>query len=130
MTGGGGVGAPAVGRYAPRRLLAIFGAGAIVATALLPLPASAAAWTRRYIDALPDSAFAAVERTPAGVKRRHLPHHDRAGHVDLRHVRSALARLPQVHWVDPRHAAAARAHLQRHLEAARRRAATPRHDSP
>ncbi|HVO23975.1 MAG TPA: hypothetical protein VMW56_10140 [Candidatus Margulisiibacteriota bacterium] len=83
-------------------------------------PAAAEQWTRSYVAALPDSAFASVEATPDGKKLRHLPHHDRTGRVDLPHVRNALSRLPEVDWVDPANAAAARAHLKAHLEDARR----------
>ena len=77
--------------------------------------ASAATWTRRYINSLPDAAFASIETTPEGKKVRHLPHHDRSGRVDLPHVRNALSRLPQVQWVDAQHAAAAHEHLLHHL---------------
>lgn len=82
-------------------------------------PATAKEWRRTYINSLPDSAFASIETTPEGKKVRHLPHHDRSGRVDLPHVRNALSRLPQVDWVDPGNAAAARAHLKAHLEDAR-----------
>jgi hypothetical protein len=88
---------------------------------LLPARVTAETWSRRYIAALPDSAFAAVETTADGHKLRHLPHHDRYGHLDVPHVRNALTRVTQVHWADPRHAAAARAHLLRHLRALRSR---------
>lgn len=80
------------------------------------LPAAAEPWTRAYINSLPDSAFAAVETTPDGKKVRHLPHHNRSGHVDLPHVRNALSRLQQVHWTSPDEAAQARAHLTAHLK--------------
>jgi hypothetical protein len=83
--------------------------------------ASAATWTRRYINSLPDAAFASVETTPDGKKVRHLPHHDRSGRVDLPHVRNALSRLPQVQWIDPQHAVAAREHLLHHLREQRQR---------
>lgn len=82
---------------------------------LLAPPAGAEQWSRAYIRALPDSAFAVVETTPDGKKVRHLPHHDQSGRVDPAHVRNALSRLSQVKWVDPRHAATARQHLLRHL---------------
>ena len=98
-------------------------AGVLVAGVVALAPAAAKQWTRRYIKSLPDSAFASIETTPDGKKVRHLPHHDRRGRVDLPHVRNALSRLPQVDWVDPTHAAAARAHLDAHLDEAR-----PRHD--
>ncbi len=84
---------------------------------VLPAYAQAEPWTRQYIRGLPDSAFAAVETAPDGHKLRHLPHHDRYGHVDVAHVRNALARVTRVHWTDARHATAARAHLRRHLRA-------------
>jgi hypothetical protein len=82
-------------------------------------PAAAKQWTRSYINSLPDSAFASIETTPDGKRLRHLPHHDRRGRVDLPHVRNALSRLPQVNWVNPTSAAAARAHLTAHLNEAR-----------
>jgi hypothetical protein len=88
---------------------------AVAVAWLLPRPAAAERWTRRYINSLPDSAFAAVEITSHGKQLRYLPHHDRSGRVDVIHLRNAMSRLPQVKWEDPRHAAAAREHLERHL---------------
>ena len=82
---------------------------------LLASSADAAQWSRRYINSLDDSAFAAIEFTPDGRKVRRLPHHDRTGNVDLPHLRSALARIDQVKWLDPRDRAAAERHLRDHL---------------
>ena len=84
----------------------------------VPRAAQAERWTRKYIDSLPDSAFAVVESQPDGTKVRHLPHHDRSGRVDLPHVRNALGRLSQVKWTDARNAAVAREHLNAHARAA------------
>jgi phage I-like protein/cation transport regulator ChaB len=60
-------------------------------------------WTRKYINDLPDSAFAYIE--PGGEKDeegktkpralRHFPYKDKDGKVDLPHLRNALARAPQ-----------------------------------
>jgi hypothetical protein len=97
-------------------------AGGIIAFLMLCVALNVAwaePWTRKYIDSLPDSAFASVETAPNGKKVRHLPHHDRSGRVDLPHVRNALSRLRQVKWIDPGHAAAAREHLETHLREAR-----------
>ncbi len=77
-------------------------------------PAEGAKWGRASINALPDEAFAAVEEGPDGKRARHLPHHDAQGRVDLPHLRSALSRLHQVHWMDPANAEAARRHLLEH----------------
>ena len=59
-------------------------------------------WSRKYIDALPDSCFAYVEpgeKDEAGRtvprSKRHLPYKDAEGRVDLPHLRNALARLNQ-----------------------------------
>ncbi|MFQ5758562.1 MAG: hypothetical protein ACE5IF_02665, partial [Candidatus Bathyarchaeia archaeon] len=60
-------------------------------------------WTRRYINELPDSAFAVIlpggQRDEKGrtVPRtlRKFPHHNRSGAVDLPHLRNANARVPQ-----------------------------------
>ena len=104
-----------------RRVVAVV----LVVGGIAPAPAAAEQWTRSYINSLPDSAFASIETRPDGEKIRHLPHHDRNGHVDLPHVRNALSRLPQVNWVDPANAAAARAHLAAHLEDARRQRRQP-----
>lgn len=61
-------------------------------------------WTRRYINDLPDSAFAVIE--PGGRKDeegktvprslRHLPHHNASGAVDIPHLRSANSRVKQM----------------------------------
>ena len=61
-----------------------------------------AKWTKKYVNGLPDSAFAYI--SPGGKKDsegktvprslRHLPFKDANGKVDPAHVRNALARLP------------------------------------
>lgn len=71
----------------------------------------AAKWTRKFINDLPDAAFAIIE---SGGKKdkdgkteprrlRHLPHHTdnvksptENSSVDLTHLRNALARAPQM----------------------------------
>jgi hypothetical protein len=60
----------------------------------------AAEWTTKYMNDLPDSAFALVvkgEKDKEGktVPRtnRNLPHHDSSGKVDLPHLRNAMARV-------------------------------------
>lgn len=72
-------------------------------------------WSQKYINSLPDSAFASVEVTPEGKKIRHLPHHDHTGALDLPHLLNALARHSQVKWVDPANAGPAREHLSAHV---------------
>lgn len=61
-----------------------------------------AEWTTAYINDLPDSSFAYVESgdkdsegktTPRS--KRHFPHHNAQGTIDLAHLRNALARAPQ-----------------------------------
>ncbi|MEM3623105.1 MAG: hypothetical protein QXR76_04985 [Candidatus Bathyarchaeia archaeon] len=51
-------------------------------------------WTRKYINALPDSAFAVVYKENGKVVRK-FPHHTADGTIDLPHLRNANARLPQ-----------------------------------
>jgi len=51
-------------------------------------------WTRKYINALPDSAFAIVYKEN-GIVIRKFPHHNADGTVDLPHLRNANSRLPQ-----------------------------------
>lgn len=60
-------------------------------------------WSRKYINDLPDNAFAYIE--PGGEKDesgkttprslRHLPYKDKNGNLDAPHTRNALARLKQ-----------------------------------
>ena len=83
------------------------------------LPAFGEEWSHTRINRLPDSAFAVVEISEDGKKVRHLPHHDEQGDLDLPHLRSALSRLGQVHWLRPESAAAARRHLEEHRQALR-----------
>jgi len=83
--------------------------------ALGPTRAGAEEWSRERIARLPDSAFAVVEIAPSGKKVRRLPHHDETGAVDPAHLKSALARLPQVKWIDPASKEIARRHLEEHL---------------
>ena len=78
--------------------------------------ASAAQWSRRYINSLDDSAFAAIEITSEGKKMRHLPHHDHTGKLDVTHLLSALGRIHQVKWIDPRSKQAAEQHLRDHMK--------------
>jgi len=73
-------------------------------------------WSQKYINSLPDTAFASVEVTPEGKRIRHLPHHDHTGALDLPHLLNALARHSQVKWVDPLSAAPARQHLLAHMQ--------------
>ena len=68
---------------------------------LIASPALADKWSQRYIESLPDSAFASIEITKDGKKIRHLPHHNHVGEVDIDHLKSALGRIHQVKWVDP-----------------------------
>jgi len=76
--------------------------------------AAAEKWNHRYIDGLPDSAFAAVEVAADGKKVRHLPHHNHLGEVDVSHLKSALGRIHQVKWIDPANFPKAKAHLEEH----------------
>ena len=46
-----------------------------VCTLAFAAGASAASWTRTYVAALPDEAFAVVHVAPDGTTSRHLPHH-------------------------------------------------------
>ncbi len=84
---------------------------------LVVSPALAEKWNRRYIESLPDSAFASIEITTDGKKIRHLPHHNHIGEVDIDHLKSALGRIHQVKWIDPSNFAEAKAHLEQHHQA-------------
>jgi len=66
------------------------------------------AWSSAYITALPDSAFACVDKSG-----RHYPHHDAAGKLDLPHLRNALSRLGQSDTTS-----CGAAHLRAHAKAA------------
>jgi competence ComEA-like helix-hairpin-helix protein len=79
-------------------------------------PALAEKWSQRYIESLPDSAFAAIEIAKGGEKIRHLPHHDHLGEVNISHLKSALGRIHQVKWVDPANFAKAKSHLDQHYQ--------------
>jgi competence ComEA-like helix-hairpin-helix protein len=79
-------------------------------------PALAEKWSQRYIESLPDSAFAAIETTKDGKKIRHLPHHNHLGEVDINHLKSALGRIHQVKWIDPANFAKAKDHLDQHYQ--------------
>ena len=74
-------------------------------------------WSQRYIDSLPDSAFAAVEIREDGKKVRHLPHHHQLGEIDISHLKSALGRIHQVKWIDPANFEKAKNHLDEHYQA-------------
>jgi hypothetical protein len=85
-------------------------------------------WTRKYINDLPDAAFAVIEtggKKDAGgrtapCRLRHLSHHNanvknptEHGTVDLPHLRNALARAPQMKIADTLRKEAI-AHLEAH----------------
>jgi hypothetical protein len=89
----------------------------VARTLLAAADVSAESWTRAYVNALPDEAFAVVHVRPDGTRSRHLPHHDADGRLDLPHLRSALARLGQTHWEDPADAEPAWQHLLAHQRA-------------
>ena len=92
-----------------------------------------AKWSKKYIDTLPDSAFAVIE--PAYLEgktkdknARHLPHHKGAGdlgkavsnvNLDMSHYRNARARANQIKPITDSISVAklralAKAHLKRH----------------
>lgn len=79
-------------------------------------PALADKWSQRYIESLPDSAFAAIEITKDGKKIRHLPHHNHIGEIDIYHLKSALGRIHQVKWMDPANFGKAKDHLDQHYQ--------------
>ncbi len=79
-------------------------------------PALAEKWSERYIDSLPDSAFASVEIAKDGKKIRHLPHHNHIGEIDVSHLKSALGRIYQVKWIDPANFTKAKDHLDQHYQ--------------
>jgi competence ComEA-like helix-hairpin-helix protein len=83
---------------------------------LIVSPALAEKWSQRYIESLPDSAFAAIEITKDGKKIRHLPHHNYIGEIDIGHLKSALGRIHQVKWIDPANFAKAKDHLDQHYQ--------------
>ncbi len=70
---------------------------------------TAAVWDTKFINDLPDSSFAVIEK---GGKRvdgkteprsyRHLPYKGATGKVDLPHLRNALARMDQIEAVSPK----------------------------
>ena len=79
-------------------------------------PVLAEKWSQRYIESLPDAAFAAIEIMKDGKKIRHLPHHNYIGEIDIGHLKSALGRIHQVKWIDPANFAEAKAHLEQHYQ--------------
>lgn len=92
-----------------------------------------AKWDRKYINDLPDAAFAYIEpcygKTTDNKNARHLPHHNKNvknpnenDTVDIPHLRNALARVNQIKPICPntnRETAIkkARAHLLKHAKA-------------
>ena len=81
---------------------------------LVVSPALAEKWSQRYVESLPDSAFAAIEIAKDGKKIRHLPHHNYVGEIDIGHLKSALGRIYQVKWIDSANFAKAKDHLDQH----------------
>ncbi len=79
-------------------------------------PALAETWSQRYIESLPDTAFASIEVSKEGKKIRHLPHHNYVGEIDIYHLKSALGRIHQVKWIDPANFSRAKDHLEQHYK--------------
>jgi len=108
------------------------------------LTEDAAKWTRKFINSLPDSAFAAIEPAyPEKVEDkncRHLPHHNGEGdlgkdksnaNLDLPHYKNALARVNQIKPVSDSISAEdlqkkASAHLERHKDALEKSSEEPK----
>jgi len=108
------------------------------------LTEDAAKWTRKFINGLPDSAFAVIE--PAYPEKiqdknaRHLPHHNGEGdlgkdksnaNLDLPHYKNALARANQIKPISDSISAEelqkkASAHLERHKDALEKSAEEPK----
>ncbi len=68
-----------------------------------------ATWTTEFINDLPDSSFAVIEKGGKKVdgkteprSYRHLPYKDADGKIDLPHLRNALARMNQINAVSPK----------------------------
>ncbi len=93
---------------------------------LIVSPALADKWSQRYIESLPDSAFAAIEIAKDGKKMRHLPHHNYVGEIDISHLKSALGRIYQVKWIDPANFTRAKDHLDQHYQVYRQERAKAR----
>ena len=64
-------------------------------------------WDKKYVQSLPDSAFAAVEELAA-------VRHDVSGKVDAPHLRSALRLWSRVKWQSPQQGQEVLAHLKAH----------------
>jgi hypothetical protein len=81
-------------------------------------------WTRKYINDLPDSAFAVIlpggekdgegKTTPRSLRK--FPHHTNDGKIDLPHLRNANARVPQSD-LTPEQKREATRHLAAHKKA-------------
>ena len=71
-------------------------------------------WNDAYIRALPDSAFAVIEYDQHEKRYRRLPYHSIDGEIDIPHLLSALGRIHQVKWLDPRSKEIAHQHLLLH----------------
>lgn len=68
------------------------------------LQSSFAKWDTKYINDLPNSSFAVVEKDYKDgeindKKARHLPYKDADGNIDLPHLRNALSRMGQIEAV-------------------------------
>lgn len=60
---------------------------------------AATTWTTKFVNSLPNSSFAVVEKgykEGSDKRARHLPFKDASGKVDLPHYRNALARANQI----------------------------------
>jgi hypothetical protein len=108
------------------------------------LTEDAAKWTKKFINGLPDSAFAAIE--PAYPEKtedknaRHLPHHNGEGdlgkeksnaNLDLPHYKNALARCNQIKPISDSISAEdlqakASTHLERHKDALEKSSEEPK----
>lgn len=97
-----------------------------IALSLFPVAVPAEEWSQRYIQSLPDAAFAVVEITVDGKKVRHLAHHNHLGELNVYQLKRALARIQDEKWIAPESASKARIHLEEHYKDFKQRRAQAR----
>jgi len=73
-------------------------------------------WSERKTRALPDNAFAVIEKDVDGKKLRHCPHHDKNGDLDIEQLIYVLGTFDSEVWFDQDSRMATRTHLNKHYE--------------
>jgi len=83
-------------------------------TILLPYQAKTQGWSKRRVESLGDSSFAAIEITKNQKKLRHFPYRDNSGQIDIDQLIYCLGTFGEETWLKTESKDMARKKLEEH----------------